>query len=165
MVEKQNGFAAYIDAPAGRRDQDHGFVRAGADDADYFVREIRRFLKEARRQRRISATDLAGRLRVSQPTVSAIESGQGNLGLRTMARYLVALDIDLDRVKAALRFALSEGGANDYRANVSGDDSPEASWYYEEIGRRVVRDLQDVAGLRPPNVPPGEGMAEEIDRL
>jgi transcriptional regulator with XRE-family HTH domain len=77
---------------------------------------------------------MADRLHVTQPTVSAIETGDGNLGVKTLARYLGALDMDLMQLVTDIRLSvlanmpLSEEA--DGSADASGEDtsaSPEAS--------------------------------------
>lgn len=64
-------------------------------NADTAAIEVRGVLSEARKTSGLTMQQMAERLHVSAQTVSAIENSDGNLGVKTMLRYLGALDIDL----------------------------------------------------------------------
>jgi transcriptional regulator with XRE-family HTH domain len=64
---------------------------------------LREILREARKASGLTMQQMADRLHVTQPTVSAIENGDGNLGVKTLARYLGALDMDLMQLVTDIR--------------------------------------------------------------
>ena len=64
---------------------------------------LREILREARKASGLTMQQMADRMHVTQPTVSAIETGDGNLGVKTLARYLGALDMNLMQLVTDIR--------------------------------------------------------------
>ena len=64
-------------------------------------RSLGRALRDARREQGISQVELAERIGIAQPTISAVERGVSNLQFDTLLRLLAALDLELAcRVRA-----------------------------------------------------------------
>ncbi len=57
--------------------------------------EVRQHLKELRRSAGLSQEQVAKSMDISQPAVSKIENGEGDIGLLTICRYLRALSLRL----------------------------------------------------------------------
>lgn len=90
---------------------------------------LRGVLREARTASGLTMQQMADRLHVSQSTVSAIENGSGNLGLKTIARYLDALNVNLLQVVADLRQSVLANASEAETAEPAGepDDGIEGS--------------------------------------
>ena len=71
------------------------FAAASAEEAwiDQFCAYVRRQLQEHRERQGLLQGDVAQRLGLTQSAISKIESGRGDLGLRTVARYARALGL------------------------------------------------------------------------
>lgn len=108
MTRTRNAVSDYMDA---LRAEDPGMAEVGRLDsnAETVAMLMREILREARLSSGLTLQQMADRLQVTQPTVSAIETGTGNLGVKTIARYLGALDVDLMEVMTAFRQSV---GAN-----------------------------------------------------
>ena len=60
-----------------------------------FCLQLRARLKEARKNLGIDQAKLADKMQVGQPMVSRIETGTGDIGLKTLCRYADALGLSL----------------------------------------------------------------------
>lgn len=69
------------------------FARALQEEDAYlqFCRKVREDLKQLREDMRIKQSEVAAELQMSQPGVSKIENGEGDIGLLTLCRYAGAL--------------------------------------------------------------------------
>jgi len=69
------------------------FARALQEEDAYlqFCRKVREDLKQLRVDMRIKQSEVAAELQMSQPGVSKIENGEGDIGLLTLCRYAGAL--------------------------------------------------------------------------
>lgn len=69
------------------------FARALQDEDDYlqFCKKVREDLKHLRESKAIKQSELADLLQMSQPAVSKMESGEGDIGVLTLCRYAGAL--------------------------------------------------------------------------
>lgn len=69
------------------------FARALQEEDAYlqFCRKVREDLKQLREDMRIKQSEVATELQMSQPGVSKIENGEGDIGLLTLCRYAGAL--------------------------------------------------------------------------
>lgn len=143
MPRKRNALKSYMKELEARQSTYAAVVDID-EQADAFVSGVRELLREARKARGVSVTELAQRLQVAQPTISAIESGTGNLGLRTLARYLAALEVNLDDVESALRNASAVAAAES--AATGSPDAPRdrMASIYEALGRQIVKDVEDL---------------------
>jgi len=63
------------------------------DNAEGFCRELRMSLRDQRKQMGIDQKSLAERLGMTQSAVSKIESGEGDVGVKTLFRYAHALEL------------------------------------------------------------------------
>lgn len=102
MARPRNALTERIDAI---RAEDPGMAEVTRldENAATFALTVREILREARKSQGLTLTDMAERLQVTQPTVSAIERGEGDVGVKTLARYLGALEIDLMQVLTDIR--------------------------------------------------------------
>lgn len=62
-------------------------------DAENFCRDVRRGLRENRRAQGLDQADVGRMLDLTQSAVSKIESGEGDIGLKTIFRYAYALGL------------------------------------------------------------------------
>lgn len=62
-------------------------------DAENFCRDVRLGLRENRRAQGLDQADIARMLDLTQSAVSKIESGEGDIGLKTVFRYAYALGL------------------------------------------------------------------------
>jgi transcriptional regulator with XRE-family HTH domain len=60
--------------------------------------EIGRFLREARKDRAMTASELALKAGISRNTLGALEAGRGNVELNTLLALLKSLDLELQFV-------------------------------------------------------------------
>jgi transcriptional regulator with XRE-family HTH domain len=69
------------------------FARALEEEDAYlqFCKKVREDLKQLREDMRIKQSEVAAELQMSQPGVSKIENGDGDIGLLTVCRYAGAL--------------------------------------------------------------------------
>lgn len=75
---------------------EHADFAAAADaeaEGERFCAAIRRELQAVRRDRKLQQEDVAKRLNLTQSAISKIETGQGDIGLRTLHRYARALGL------------------------------------------------------------------------
>jgi transcriptional regulator with XRE-family HTH domain len=63
------------------------------DDAESFCREVRAKLRKERKGRSLDQTAVAELLDMTQSAVSKIESGEGDIGMKTVFRYAHALGL------------------------------------------------------------------------
>jgi transcriptional regulator with XRE-family HTH domain len=63
------------------------------NDAEGFCREVRKSLREQRKAQKLDQAEVAAMLDLTQSAVSKIESGEGDLGLKTVFRYAHALGL------------------------------------------------------------------------
>jgi transcriptional regulator with XRE-family HTH domain len=63
------------------------------NEAERFSREVRNTLREQRKAQKLDQSELAARLDMTQSAVSKIESGDGDLGVKTVFRYAHALGL------------------------------------------------------------------------
>ena len=106
MATRRNAVKERLDA---QRARDPALAEVGRLDAeaDAFACGLRQALRAARQRRGLTLTEMAARLHVTQPTVSAIERGEGDIGAKTLARYLAALGTDLTALLAEVDRALA----------------------------------------------------------
>ncbi len=69
----------------------HASVAETSKKAESFCRSVRADLRSLRKQRGIDQTELAKGLDMSQSAVSKVETGSGDLGLKTLHRFADAL--------------------------------------------------------------------------
>ena len=100
-------------------DQAPGFDQALEKESAHlaFCKETRDSLRQLRDDLSISQKDLAAKMQMSQPGVSKIENGEGDLGLMTLSRYAEALGL-----RPTLSFVPIAAGETDIRR----DQAPEA---------------------------------------
>lgn len=117
-------------------DQAPGFDQALEKESAHlaFCKETRESLRQFRDDLSISQKDLAAKMQMSQPGVSKIENGEGDLGLMTLSRYAEALGL-----RPTLSFVPIAAGETDIRR----DQTPEA---VEAVSIR--RDLAFGAAMR-----------------
>jgi DNA-binding XRE family transcriptional regulator len=77
------------------------------------VTVIRCALRDIRREKKVNQTELAARIGTSQPRVSAIEKGHGDIGLATVLNYLAVLNVSPED---GLRRLAKELAQNDTRS-------------------------------------------------
>jgi DNA-binding XRE family transcriptional regulator len=68
-------------------------AEAAEREIDDFCAALRRELQRVRVDHKLHQEDLAAMLELTQPTISKIESGHGDIGLRTVFRYARALGL------------------------------------------------------------------------
>lgn len=107
MARQPNALKDRIDAI---RAEDPGMAKITRldENAAAFALTVREILREVRKSQGLTLTDMADRLNVTQPTVSAIERGEGDIGVKTLARYLGALDVDLMHVLTDIRHSVRD---------------------------------------------------------
>ena len=71
--------------------------------AEITAMALREILREARKASGLTMQQMADRLHVTQRTISAIETGDGNLEVKTLARYLGALENNLMQLVTDVR--------------------------------------------------------------
>jgi ribosome-binding protein aMBF1 (putative translation factor) len=59
--------------------------------ADAFCADVRRMLRDHREKQSATQTDVARKLAVRQSLISKVESAEGDLGLKTVYKYALAL--------------------------------------------------------------------------
>jgi transcriptional regulator with XRE-family HTH domain len=76
-------------------EENPSFVEAVAleDDAERFCREVRGSLRDQRKAQGLDQSAVAKRLDMTQSAVSKIESGEGDIGMKTIFRYAHALGL------------------------------------------------------------------------
>ncbi|MDL9997622.1 helix-turn-helix domain-containing protein [Variovorax sp. J22P240] len=70
--------------------------------------EIGRFLRQARKERAMTASELALKAGVSRNTLGALEAGRGNVELNTLLALLRTLELEMQFVPQAVA-ALTRG--------------------------------------------------------
>lgn len=63
------------------------------NETERFCRDLRASLRDQRRAQKLDQTDVAERLDMTQSAVSKIESGDGDIGMKTVFRYAHALGL------------------------------------------------------------------------
>lgn len=63
------------------------------NEAESFCRDVRNTLREQRKAQKLDQSELAARLDMTQSAVSKIESGDGDIGVKTIFRYAQALGL------------------------------------------------------------------------
>jgi transcriptional regulator with XRE-family HTH domain len=93
-------------------DQAPGFDQALEKESAHlaFCKETRESLRQFRDDLSISQKDLAAKMQMSQPGVSKIENGEGDLGLMTLSRYAEALGL-----RPSISFVPIAAGETDIR--------------------------------------------------
>jgi transcriptional regulator with XRE-family HTH domain len=86
------GFAELRDRLAQKHPEFRSALSAERD-AEQFCSEVRAQLKEKRLSLEINQEAMAKRLNLSQSAISKLESGRGDIGLKTIHRYARALDL------------------------------------------------------------------------
>ena len=102
QAQPRNALRQHMD---GLRARDPAMAEVSQLDqnAETTAMALREVLREARKASGLTMQQMADRLHITQPTVSAIENGDGNLGVKTLARYLGALDMDLMQLVTDVR--------------------------------------------------------------
>jgi transcriptional regulator with XRE-family HTH domain len=94
-------------------------------NAETTAMALREVLREARKASGLTMQQMADRLHVTQPTIAAIETGDGNLGVKTLARYLGALNIDLSQLVTDVRQSIVPNTPVTEEADNPGDSAGE----------------------------------------
>jgi DNA-binding XRE family transcriptional regulator len=87
------------------------FAEAAVEEArmEEFCAKVRTDLQSCRQNRKLHQEDVAAQLNLTQSAISKIETGRGDLGLRTLYRYARALGlrpvVTFEKAESAIRAA------------------------------------------------------------